>query len=160
MQEWGDRSGFRIHCFLDFRLCTIVVTRVIFTTIYRVLYYSIVLRFEIYVFAGSNEHNDYVVQYSFLLDNRYRTTLLSFHLNRNLISKVASLLLFTLHCTAHLRRHRGEMIPIAFFILILYSVPDVYNVKCIYFQMNAAFCIKFFLAGVSLRNRPYPDNKL
>ena len=127
MQDWGDRSGFRIHCFLDFRLCTIVVTRVIFTTIYRVLYYSIILRFGIYVFAGSNEHNDYVVQYSFLLDNRYRTTLLSFHLNRNLISKVASrFLLFTLFCITYLHLREMNLIGFLFQFFISYQMP--YNV--------------------------------
>ena len=82
------------------------------------------------------------VPYSFL-DNRYRTTLLSFHLNRNLISKVASLLLFTLCCITYLRRR--EMNPIAF-LFQFYTVPDVYNVKCIHFKW-AGFCITFLPAS-------------
>ena len=114
--------------------------RVIFTTIYRVLVYSHFM--QLHKFAGSMFNNYVFVLYSFL-DNRYRTTLLSFHLNRNLISKVSSLLLFTLFCITYLRRR--EMNPIAF-LFQFYTVPDVYNVKCIHFKW-AVFCIIFLPAS-------------
>ena len=97
------------------------------------------------------------VQYSFL-DNRYRTTLLSFHLNRNLISKVASrFLLFTLFCITYL--HRREMNPIGFLFqfFIPYQMP--HNLKCINFECVAVSFIISFSCRRLIQNRPYPDNK-
>ena len=90
------------------------------------------------------------VQYSFL-DNRYRTMLLSFHLNRNLISKVASrFLLFTLFCITYL--HWGEMNPIGFLFqfFIPYQMP--HNLKCINFKCALLSLLYYLLsAGVSYK---------
>ena len=76
------------------------------------------------------------VLHSFL-DNRYRTTLLSFHLNRNLISKIASrFMLFTLFCITYLHRREMNLIGFLFQFFTSYQMP--YNVKVHYFQMCVA----------------------